>query len=282
MLGRILAVDSIDMRGVERQLKEKGRPDWHKTRPFLSANDRSRWATVRALVEHGTYAIDDVIREPGWDTIDMVKHAAATATSLFEQAAAAGHADGRRLLADLSPHRRDAGHASLRDRPLACCCCSTCCRWSIYFWLWPRWSSAWARPIGAALFIMAAATFGTFLTTFAVAINNHVLAAAIGGRHALWAWCRDRLRRPARDARWFVLAGLFAAFTAANELPALSFLCTGGAWLVVFGPRPTLVAFLPAALVVVVAHFAHQLHRPRRAARALRRSGTTGTSTPTN
>ena len=73
MLGRILAVDSIDKYGIERELQKRD-PQRHISRPFLSANDRSRWATVRALVEHGTYAIDEVIREPGWDTIDMVKH----------------------------------------------------------------------------------------------------------------------------------------------------------------------------------------------------------------
>ncbi len=82
MLGRILAVDSINAHGLEKFLKAQGRPDWQKSRPFLSANDRSRWDTVRALVEHGTYAIDDVIREPGWDTIDMVKHPGATARTI--------------------------------------------------------------------------------------------------------------------------------------------------------------------------------------------------------
>ena len=40
MLGRILAVDTVDRLGTERQ-----------RRPFLSANDRSRWCTLRALVE---------------------------------------------------------------------------------------------------------------------------------------------------------------------------------------------------------------------------------------
>ena len=64
MTGRILAVNSAD--GSEQH-----------QRPFLSANDRSRWLTVRALVEHGTYAIDDVVREPNWDTIDMVQHTGA-------------------------------------------------------------------------------------------------------------------------------------------------------------------------------------------------------------
>ena len=47
---------------------------------FLSANDRSRWCTVAALVEDGTYEIDRLIsirndkgRRP-WYTIDMVRH----------------------------------------------------------------------------------------------------------------------------------------------------------------------------------------------------------------
>ncbi len=67
MLGRILAVDSVDKPARAR-------------RPFLSANDRSRWCTVRALVENdmrvegAPYAIDQVIQQPNWDTIDMVKH----------------------------------------------------------------------------------------------------------------------------------------------------------------------------------------------------------------
>ena len=31
--------------------------------PMLSANDRSRWCTVRSLVAHGTYAIDAFVNE---------------------------------------------------------------------------------------------------------------------------------------------------------------------------------------------------------------------------
>ena len=37
---------------------------------MFSANDRSRWCTVWSLVERGTYHIDEIIQEPGWDTID--------------------------------------------------------------------------------------------------------------------------------------------------------------------------------------------------------------------
>ncbi|MBW3539852.1 MAG: DUF2029 domain-containing protein, partial [Planctomycetes bacterium] len=50
-----------------------------RVEPLLSANDRSRWATVRALVENGTYRINDVIADRGWDTIDKVR----TAPELF-------------------------------------------------------------------------------------------------------------------------------------------------------------------------------------------------------
>ena len=45
--------------------------------PFFSANDRSRWCTIRALGDEGTYVIDEVSK-PGqtisWGTIDKVRH----------------------------------------------------------------------------------------------------------------------------------------------------------------------------------------------------------------
>lgn len=44
-----------------------------QAQPLQSANDRSRWATVRALLEQGTYRIDEVRRDRGWDTIDLIK-----------------------------------------------------------------------------------------------------------------------------------------------------------------------------------------------------------------
>src|SRR4029079_3545931 len=42
--------------------------------PVFSANDSSRWATVWSLAERGTYQIDEIIRRPGWDTIDKVRY----------------------------------------------------------------------------------------------------------------------------------------------------------------------------------------------------------------
>ena len=45
-----------------------------RVQPLLSANDRSRWCTVRALVDEDTYQIDKIILDPEWDTIDKVRH----------------------------------------------------------------------------------------------------------------------------------------------------------------------------------------------------------------
>src|SRR5262245_40982775 len=103
MSGRLLAVNSVDKAQLESfrikerldreraQLAEEGvtgeqlqerlaalearlQNQLRLQRPFLSANDRSRWMTIRSLVEHGTYEIDRVVGEPTWDTIDMVQH----------------------------------------------------------------------------------------------------------------------------------------------------------------------------------------------------------------
>ncbi len=70
MLGRIAAVNAVDKIEIDKARQREGKQTLQ--RPFLSGNDRSRWATVRALVEHGTYRIDDIISQPNWDTIDMV------------------------------------------------------------------------------------------------------------------------------------------------------------------------------------------------------------------
>ncbi len=44
-----------------------------RQRPFLSGNDRSRWLTVRSLVELGTFEINDIVEyEPLWDSVDVV------------------------------------------------------------------------------------------------------------------------------------------------------------------------------------------------------------------
>ncbi len=278
MIGRILAVNSVDLIRVDQaaiekevaqrtaELKAAGKPidrdaieaearaKVGKQRPFLGANDRSRWDTIRALVEHGTYAIDDVVAEPNWDTIDMVKHADSSGqTHLYSSKPTllttllAGeywliyHITG----ATLGEHPYEIGRfmlITINVIPLA-----------IYFWLLARMLERYGKTDWGRIFVLAGATFGTFLTTFAVVLNNHV-TGAVTALAAVYAaariWYDGR-----RELRYFAVAGLMAALTAADELPALSFFAILSVGLLWKAPRQTLLAYLPAALIVAIGFF---------------------------
>lgn len=306
MLGRILAVDSVDLLALEksriREALARTRQDLQKQglgpdaieqrlqererqlqaelrlrRPFLSANDRSRWCTVRALVEpqmrvEGVpYAIDKVIQQPGWDTIDMVMHPGVVRDGVLCE----GHLFSSKppLLATLlaGPYwviHRLTG-ATLGTHPYAIgrlmLILVNVGSLGVYFWLLARLVERFGRTDWGRLFVMAAAAFGTFLSTFAVAINNH-LVAAVAALIAVYAAVRiwfDAQRR----LRYFAVAGFFAALAAATELPALTLLAALGVPLLAKAPWRTLAAFLPAVLVVAAAFFgtnwiAHQSLRP--------------------
>jgi hypothetical protein len=228
MVGRIFAVNSVDYIRLEKRLQDEGRANWRKQRPFLSGNDRSRWCTVRSLVEHGTYQIDEIVSQPNWDTIDMVKH-----DDLGRQAPKLGeghlYSSKPPLLATLLAGEYWLIHqftgATLGDHPYAIgrFMLVTCnvLPMIVYFLVIARLVERFGVTDWGRLFVMAGATLGTFLSTFAVAVNNHLTAAvsvALALDAALRIWYDGE-----RRWRWFALAGLFAAFAAADELPALRF-----------------------------------------------------------
>jgi hypothetical protein len=298
MLGRILAVDDVGRTAVQehviqsrlgqarKALKARGvdteapgvQADLRREearlrelvrlrRPFLSANDRSRWCTLRALVEQdmrvegAPYAIDKVIEQPNWDTIDMVKHDGHVYSSkpplLPTLVAAPYWLIHRATGATLGTHPYAIGRFMLilvNVVPLV-----------ISFWLLARLVERLGTTDWGRMFVMGAATFGTFLTTFAVVLNNH-LPAAVCVMAALYAGVRIWLDGE-RRLRYFVIAGLFGAFTVACELPALALvavLTVGLAWK---APRQTVLAYLPAALLIAAGFFgtnwiAHRSLRP--------------------
>ena len=55
-----LAEEEIAVRLAERE--PEFRAKLKMQRPFLSANDRSRWLAVRAIVEKRTYAIEELLK----------------------------------------------------------------------------------------------------------------------------------------------------------------------------------------------------------------------------
>jgi len=287
MLGRILAVNSVDKIEIEKyrlaripgelkrkqaELEKSGlsgealqreldaiRTRWEAgaklCRPFLSANDRSRWCTVRALVEDDMrveglpYSIDRVIQEPNWDTIDMVRHGGHLYSSkppLLPTLMAAVYWPIHRWTgATLGTHPYEIGRLMLvlfNVVPLV-----------VGFILLTRLVERFGASDWGRLFVVAAAVFGTFLTTFAVTINNHVPAAVCGLAAVYLAvpiWFDGE-----RRWRYFIGAGFFGALAAANEFPAASLLAVAAAALLWKSPRRTLLGFAPAVLVVAAAFF---------------------------
>lgn len=248
--------------------------------PLLSANDRSRWAMVRSLVDYGTFAIDDVIlpngrkRDREWYTIDMVRHRGSDGREHY-------YSSKPPLLATLIAGQywllqRVTG-IDLATRPFDVVRLLLACNqivplalsWLVLAVLVERHG----RTDFGRLFTLACAAFGTFLTTFAVTLNNHLPAAIsvlLATYGVLEAWRRDVPRR--RD---FALAGLCGAFAVANELPALSFCALAGGLLALRSLSRTMAAFVPAAGVVALAFFAtnYAAHGTWRPPYAHRRDG---------
>lgn len=229
--------------------------------PFLSANDRSRWCTIATLVVNGSYQIDPVleIRDPKtkrrvWYTIDLVRHRSSDGKQHF-------FSSKPPLLPTLYAGvywmlRAVTGVTLMNDPffvarillvivnliPL------------VMFWcLLLRWFEKmqlgeWAMGV-MALFVCG----GTYLSTFANTLNNHLPAAIATG---ISLWCMDRiaLRHDART-RWFLLCGLCTSFAAANELPALGWLCAAGVFLGIVDFKRTVFAYVPALVPVALAFF---------------------------
>jgi hypothetical protein len=108
----------------------------------------------------------------------------------------------------------------------------------------------------AWLFSLVAAAFGTYLLPFTQTLNNHTVAAfsaffALYQLVCIWD--------PDEPSGWrFAAAGFFAAFAAANELPALSFLVLLFGLLLVSFPGNTIRYFLPGAAIPIVAFVVSQ------------------------
>jgi hypothetical protein len=107
----------------------------------------------------------------------------------------------------------------------------------------------WGRIFSAAF-----VCFGTFLSTFAVTLNNH-LPAVFCVTIAFYCTVRILFDNETRF-RYFFCAGFFGFFAVACELPALSFCVFLGLLLFIKYRRQTQIGYVPAVLVVAAAFFA--------------------------
>ncbi|MBW8883894.1 MAG: DUF2029 domain-containing protein [Planctomycetia bacterium] len=257
MLARVARVDS---------------PDPKSSTPFLSANDRSRWATIRALGDEGTYVLDDIIfdeqgrRVRGWHTIDLVRHRGPDGKEHY-------YSSKPTLLTTLLGGEywvvKNLTDATLAEQPhyvaRLMLVLTNVLPLAAGLWLLARMIDGYGATDWGRVFAVGAACFATFMTTFAVTLNNHTVAAVslMVGLAVMTPIFGSARATPLQGVppgqrvpgEWwrFAVAGLSFGFLAANELPAMSLLCLVGAVLLWKAPAKTLVAFLPAVIVIGVA-----------------------------
>ena len=248
--------------------------------PFFSANDRSRWCTIRSLVDHGTYEIDQVLEAESdirWNTIDKVVHPNA-------EGDLRSYSSKPPLMPTMIAGKywllKKMGLTLADDTMLVArviVFVTNVAPFVIFLILLAAMLERIVVHDWTRYFVLFAAGFGTFLTTFSVSLNNH-LPAAFCVMAVLY--CLDRIYRtgavchdscPAGWLHYFV-AGLLGAFAAANELPALSFFACAGALCLIKSPRRTILAFAPGALIVAAGFFgtnylAHSTWKPPYAVR---------------
>lgn len=248
--------------------------------PFLSANDRSRWCTILALVANGTYSIDDVleIRDPEtnrrtWHTIDRVQHREPEGSQRF-------YSSKPPLLSTLYAGVywvfRGVTGATLTAQPFlvvrGMLILVNLLPLVFLWYLMLQWAYRYGLKPWQLLLMSIFVTFGTFLSTFSITLNNH-LPAAVAAAISLACLQQILISRDTR-ARWFVGCGLATSFVAVNELPALAWVVFVAALLMWWDFRRTVVAYLPALLPAVFAFFgtnylAHGTLRPPYAMRDL-------------
>lgn len=247
-------------------------------RPTLSANDRSRWALIRALVEPemrvpgAPYAIDRVIAQRGWDTIDMVKHN--------------GHLYSSKppllptIQAGIYWTLVQTTGMTCQTHPFQCVRIVTALSHLpcliLFFVMVILTVQQLTISSFARVFIASAACLGTYLTTFAISLQNHLPGAAAVAV-ALYAIVKivldnplpffnktDNSAEPVNESRFYSLrggsgrslliyfiAGLFSCFAIACELPALAFFAAIALVCTLIDWRKTLTAFLPGCLIVL-------------------------------
>ena len=230
-----------------------------RVEPLLSANDRSRWATVRALVDEGTYQIDHVIADSGWDTIDKVRHNEhfySSKPALFPTTVAGvywivkkatSQIFGKEKQWNLKTHTAEVTRTVLLIVNLIPMLIAL-----VFFakLLERHAYHAWTR-----IFLLSSACFGTYLTTFLVTLNNHLpaaLALLMSLYFAMNILSEDEARRTSLAFFW---CGFFSAMVCANELPAALFGVLIFLILVIRAPKRTLLIFVPAALIPLAAYF---------------------------
>ncbi len=224
--------------------------------PLFSANDRSRWAMVVAMVDYKTFAIDEVIEKGGkrtkWHTIDRVQHrdpsdgkqkSYSSKPPLFPTLVAIQYALVKLTGVSLEENTTYVIRLLLLTTNLV--------PFFLYLLAVQRLVNLLARHDATKLLVLCFAGWGTFLSTFLITLNNH-LPAAISVAVAM-VFLAEILSREKPPIWLFAPVGMFAAFAVTNELPSLAFFTMVGVILSMKSPTNTILGFAPPAVFICVA-----------------------------
>ena len=217
--------------------------------PMFSANDRSRWCTVWSLAERGTYQIDEIIEEKGWDTIDkgrFQEHFYSSKPPFISTIVAGIYWVVKHTLR-LNLLKRT--HETVQLILLIV----NWIPWLVALGLLARIGERYAKTDWGKIFYFLAAAGGTFLTPFLITLNNHSWGACgiIFSLSALLKIINDERR----DGWLFAMTGFWGAFAVCCEIPAALY----GVALFVFAwrtsPKQAVRCFAPAALIPLAFFF---------------------------
>ncbi|MFK7818944.1 MAG: hypothetical protein AB8G99_09500 [Planctomycetaceae bacterium] len=208
-----------------------------------------------SLVERGTYRIDEIQKQRGWETIDKARHRLSEDAEWHEYSTKppltptliAGVYYVVKKTTGLSLYKRSKYTTRIillfiNVLPMV-----------IALMLLSRMLLRHCENSIAGLLVLIAACFGTLLTPFLTTLNNHSIAAT--GVFFTIYFASRILIDGSRSSKHFALAGFFAMWTCCNELPAAIFGLTFFWLLFRVDRRRTLLAFAPAALVPLAGFF---------------------------
>jgi hypothetical protein len=236
----------------------------NRAMPTFADNDRSRWATVRSLVDEGTYAIgrrlsekgpngrpidQGIIAEEGWNTIDKVLRPDTQQFYSSKPPLLATIAAGEYWLL-----KHIFGWSIVGDCWQVVCTILLTFNWLpmvLYLVLLAPLVERYGLTDWGRLYVFTAGCFATLLTPFLITLNNHTVAtcsALFAVYPLLSIWYEEQ-----RHAVTFFLTGFFTGFTAANELPAATMLAAIFCLLAYRFPLRALLFFGPGAVVAIAA-----------------------------
>ncbi len=238
--------------------------------PMYSSNDKSRWATIRCLVDEGTYVIgkrvfpdghdpktfkdEGVVTEPQYKSLDIVLRPLgddASGTQTREFYSSKPPLMTTLLAAEYWLLKRAFGWDIVRDRWLVIptiVFTVNVLPFAIYLILLARLIEASGKTDFGKLLAFSAAALGTYLITFSGTLNNHLPAAYCILFAAYPLVCAMSEKRD-MEVGGYLGCGFFAGFAATFDLPAAAFLAAVGIPLLIARTRQTLFFFIPAAVI---------------------------------